>query len=270
MSSDLSQNIRLLCSYHKSIADVCRQLGVNRSQFNRYLNGQTLPSLRVLRKMCDFFGLEEAELMLPHGQFAELIKLKPQSAVATIEKNALVSTSADVLTSSRSALDSYAGYYFTCYNSMSNPGKILRGLAKIYRTPFGMNYKSVELIGTPTQRGFTCKYEGGCYTLKDRIFITSMEMLTQNEVTQTILYPSYTNRIRYLTGIMSGVAAHATRPPAATQIVFEYLGETVDIRRCLKKSGLFEFGGREISEDVQRMISAGIRPGSNLLEAAPG
>jgi len=269
MSGDLPKNLRLLCSYHKSIADVCRLLNVNRSQFNRYLNGQTLPSLRLMRKLCDFFGIEEAELLMPHGQFSELIRLKPYGAGVKVEKNLVVSTSEDVLLASRSALDGYTGHYFTYYNSMSSPGKILRGLASIYRTSFGIHMKSLEIVATRQNKGFTCKYEGGCYLLGDRIFITAMEMLTRNEVIHTILYPSYTNRIRYLTGVMSGVAAHATRPPAATQIVFHYLGKSLDLRKSLRMCGLFEYGDEEIPWDIQRMISTGPRPGLNLLEAAP-
>lgn len=206
--------------------------------------------------------------MLPHGQFAELIRLKPQNPDLRIERNGVVSTVDDVLASSRVQLDSYAGFYFTCYNSMSTPGRILPGLAKIYRTQFGMNYKCVELIGDSVRSGFTRKYEGGCYILQDRVFITAMETLTRNEVTQTILYPSYTKRICHLTGIMSGVAAHASRLPAATQVVFEYLGEVVDIRECLKQCGLFDYGDSEIPSDIQSMISKGVQAGSNLLEAA--
>ena len=106
--------------------------------------------------------------------------------------------------------------------------------------------------------------------LGDKIFITAMEMLTRNEVTQTILYPSYTNRIRYLTGIMSGVSAHATRPPAATQIVYQYLGNSVDVRKSLRTCGLFDHGDPEIPADIQSMISKGLRPGSSLLEAESG
>ncbi len=268
MSKDLPKNLRLLCSYHKSIAEVCRLLRVNRSQFNRYLNGQTLPSLRLMRRLCDFFGIEEAELLMPHGQFSELIRLKPHGTGLRVEKNLVVSTGEEVLLASRGLLDGYTGYYFTYYNSMSSPGKILRGIANFYRTPFGIHMKSLEIIATRQNKGFTCKYEGGCFVLGDRIFITAMEMLTKNEVIQTILYPSYTNRIRYLTGIMSGVAAHATRPPAATKIVFHYLGKSVDLKKSLKKCGLFDYDDDDIPEEIRQMISTGSPDGRHLLEAA--
>lgn len=269
MPRDLPENLRLLCSYHHSIADVCRKLGVNRSQFNRYLNGQTLPSLRLMRKMCDFFGIEEAELLMPHGQFKELIRLKPHGVGIEIERNIIMSEAEKVIQTSRSKLDAYAGYYFSYYNSMSNPGKTLKGLTKIYRTPFSMNIKTIEVIGKLGHDGFTCKYEGACFTLGDRLFITAMETLTYNEAIQIILYPSYTNRIRYLTGIMSGVAAHASRPPTATQIVLQFLGTNVDIRKSLGLCGLFASGDDQIPDDVRRMISGDLREGTYLLEAAP-
>ena len=267
MPRDLPKNLRLLCSYRKSIAEVCRQLGVNRSQFNRYLSGETLPSLRLMRRLCDFFGVEEAEILLPHGQFAELVRLKPNESGVRAEKNIVSAVAEDIRMASRSNLDSYIGYYFSYYNSMSHPGKILRSLSRLYRTPYGVNVKAVESVGVPGKRKFTCKYEGGCFVLGDRIFMTVMETLTRNEVMQIILYPSYNNRIRYLSGVVSGVAARAPRPPAATQIVFQYLGENLDLRKTMKLCALYEPGDPEIPEDVQEMLAAGMREGGRLLEA---
>lgn len=269
MTRDLPENLRLLCSYHHSIAEVCRRLSVNRSQFNRYLNGQTLPSLRLMRKMCDFFGIEEAELLMPHGQFKELIRLKPQGAGIQMERNVVVTRGEQILQMSRPKLDAYSGFYFTYYNSMSNPGKILKGLTRIYRTPFSMNLKTLEIIGAVGRGGFTCKYEGSCFMMGDRLFISAIETLTNNEAIQIILYPSYTNRIRYLSGIMSGVAAHATRPPAATQIVMQFLGTNLDVRKSLKQCGLYEPGDPAVPSDIQRMIRGQLRAGTHLLEAAP-
>lgn len=265
---DLPENLRLLCSYHRSIADVCRKLGVNRSQFNRYLNGQTLPSLRLMRKICDFFGIEEAELMMPHNKFQELVRLKPQGAGVEIDKNELIRFAETLVQDSTEKLSPYEGYYFTYYNSMSNPGKILKGLTKIYATPFSMNIKTMEIIGTRGRGGFTCKYEGACFMLGDRLFITAIETLTRNEAIQIILYPSYTNRIRYLSGIMSGVAAHATRPPAATQIAMEYLGRSINVRDALSQSGLFDPDDESLPEEIAHMVSGSFKEAVHLLEAA--
>lgn len=40
MNENFARNLRLLCSYYKSIAEVCRRLEINRAQFNRYLSGR--------------------------------------------------------------------------------------------------------------------------------------------------------------------------------------------------------------------------------------
>ncbi|MDV7141244.1 hypothetical protein R3X27_00975 [Tropicimonas sp. TH_r6] len=205
--------------------------------------------------MCDFFGIEESELLLPHGQFMELIRLKPHESSARAEKNVVSAIGEDIRLASRRELDSYVGFYFGYYHSMSHPGMVLRSLTRLYRTPFGVNVKSIEMVGSPGARQFTCKYEGACFVLGDRIFMTVMEMLTRNEVMQIILYPCYTSRIRFLTGVISGVAARAPRPPTATQIVFQYLGDGLDIRKSLRLSGLYAPDDPEIPQEVRRMLS---------------
>lgn len=205
---------------------------------------------------------------MPHGQFKELIRLKPQGIGIDIDKNLVSTASEHILASSKQALDHYVGYYFTFYNSMSNPGSILKGMSQIYRTPFGINIKTIEIIGKREFGGFTCKYEGGCFVLGDRIFITALETLTRNEAIQIILYPSYTNRVHYLSGVMSGVAAHASRPPTATCVVMQYLGTSLDIRKSLKQCGIFEPENEYIPAEVQRMLSGNLRDRTHLLEAA--
>src|SRR5689334_21834632 len=76
-NNDLGSNLRLLCSYGKSISQICRQAGINRHQLQRYLKGSSEPSLNTLRRICDFFGLDEHEILLPHDAFAALIKVRP-------------------------------------------------------------------------------------------------------------------------------------------------------------------------------------------------
>ncbi|MBL9052493.1 MAG: helix-turn-helix transcriptional regulator, partial [Tabrizicola sp.] len=76
-SIDLGPNLRLLCSYGRSISAICRQARINRHQLQRYLNGSAAPSLHTLRRICDFFGVEEHEILLPQRDFAALIKIRP-------------------------------------------------------------------------------------------------------------------------------------------------------------------------------------------------
>ena len=73
MSEHLGANLKLLCSHYRSISEVCRQLAINRAQFNKYLSGQSQPTPYNRKRIGDFFGVEDYELGLPPEQFARLI-----------------------------------------------------------------------------------------------------------------------------------------------------------------------------------------------------
>lgn len=66
-SQSVAENLKLLTGYYKSVAEVCRRLEINRQQFNKYLNGSTLPSRHTFQRICNFFGVEDYELLLPPG-----------------------------------------------------------------------------------------------------------------------------------------------------------------------------------------------------------
>jgi len=79
MSSNFATNLGFLCGYHKSISEICRRLDINRTQFNRYLYGGTTPSRNTLRRICDFFGVEEYEIVLPPDQLANIISVRSKN-----------------------------------------------------------------------------------------------------------------------------------------------------------------------------------------------
>ena len=59
MSENFSNNLRSLCADYGSIAQVCRDIGLNRQQFNRYLNGSGMPSAHNLRRIVQHFDVSE-------------------------------------------------------------------------------------------------------------------------------------------------------------------------------------------------------------------
>ncbi|MGJ5618950.1 helix-turn-helix domain-containing protein [Sulfitobacter sp. MF3-043] len=58
-------NLRTLASSYDSISDLARQLGINRTQFNRYLSGESFPRPDVLSRICSFFGVDARVLLQP-------------------------------------------------------------------------------------------------------------------------------------------------------------------------------------------------------------
>jgi transcriptional regulator with XRE-family HTH domain len=58
-------NLKHLSRRAKSISALCRDLGINRTQFNRYLSGESFPRPDVLHKICTFFDVDARILLEP-------------------------------------------------------------------------------------------------------------------------------------------------------------------------------------------------------------
>ena len=64
------QNLRILCAPHGSVAGLCRRLGINRTQFNRYLSGESFPRPDVLHRICTFFDVDARILLEPVNEIS--------------------------------------------------------------------------------------------------------------------------------------------------------------------------------------------------------
>jgi Cro/C1-type HTH DNA-binding domain len=60
-----ANNLKLLTEHSKSISGLCRDLQINRTQFNRYLAGETHPRPDVLDRICRHFDLDARILLEP-------------------------------------------------------------------------------------------------------------------------------------------------------------------------------------------------------------
>ena len=58
-------NLRQLASAYPSISELSRQLGINRTQFNRYLSGESFPRPDVLARICRFCEVDARVLLEP-------------------------------------------------------------------------------------------------------------------------------------------------------------------------------------------------------------
>lgn len=256
MKEDFAQNLRLLCSYYKSIAEVCRRLNINRPQFNRYLSGRYMPSANTLRCFCEFFGVDEYEIQLPHNQFQRLVEVRPRRMTEKPTERPEAEHLAHLNTLGKTELDKYLGYYFEYYLSMACPGKLLRTLVCFERREDKVYYQRTERLQEhPQDKPFHSIYLGIAHFLTDRIFMVDYESLTGNEITQTILFPSFKNRVSRLTGMKLGVSGSGERMPCCARVFYEYLGSAVNIRSALSMCGLYEQDSPQIDELIRTAVS---------------
>lgn len=252
--NEFCANLRTLCSYYRSVADVCRKLNLNRAQFNRYLNGTSKPSSHTIERICDFFGVEPAEIYLPREHFHQIVQVRPKQR----KERAIYSEHIDRLQHQSSGkFDKYLGYYYEYYYSMCTLGQVLRGLVRIFERDGGIYYERLERFppqpDDPSQT-YKCKYVGAAFYLNDRIFLTDYESLTANEISQTILFPTYKNKVTLLSGLVLGVASSNQRAIACARIVFEFLGSEIDTRSAVRACGIFDPAEGGVDPTIRKLI----------------
>jgi transcriptional regulator with XRE-family HTH domain len=228
-----AENLRVLCSSKSSVSEVCRRLKINRQQFARYLNGEVAPSARNVRKICDFFGMEPDDLLLPTPQFKTLVSAQPQTAT-TAHFELPLSSNFDTA-------QLYAGYYRRYNLSTAYPGGILVSMIRVATHGQKLLTKAIERLkpfGSRMKRSETFKYYGHFVVLHDRIFIIETEYLQQDSIEETVLYPTDQHPCKLLFGKCLGLSTGATREPYLSPMVYEYHGKQPNISNLMRQCGL--------------------------------
>jgi len=58
-------NLRHLAQNYPSVSELSRRLGINRTQFNRYMSGESFPRPDILDRICNFFDVDARILLEP-------------------------------------------------------------------------------------------------------------------------------------------------------------------------------------------------------------
>jgi transcriptional regulator with XRE-family HTH domain len=256
MHSQLASNLRHLASSSGSISEFCRAVDINRQQFNKYLNGRSLPSPRNLRRICDHTGISESDLFLPTVEFAArwATPRRPDSG------SSLFSFIQAAQKSSSDAMKKYEGLYFKYYYSLSKPGLIRKSLLSVVISERGAVTKSVEPAGRDlTRLGMAglCKYSGEAIFLGDRLFLLEFEYLSRKEITYSVYFPSYMNGSFTLPGLMLGVSAGNRHDPAASRVLLVRIAEPGNLRAAVRSCGLFDPDSGDIDQHIRELIDNG-------------
>ncbi|MEM5529442.1 helix-turn-helix transcriptional regulator [Gammaproteobacteria bacterium AS21] len=261
-------NLKLLCDHYSSIAQVCRKIGINRSQFNKYLNGQTHPSKSNIKIICDFFGVDEFEILMPNEQFSQIIAPKLSNQAANSGTSVFFDKIIKLKYDSSPSLARYIGWYYEYYYSLGYPGQVFQSLIEVKQSDDGLIYKRYERLIAVSQKHEQvthCLYEGVLLNLSDRIFLLDVECLTENEMTQTILFPSYRSQIKQLYGLKTGVSSKSHRLPACTRVLYDFIGKDINFKKHFKSCGLYE--PAQVNPEIIQSINNNKDPDTPLFYA---
>lgn len=252
---DIAANLKLLTGYARSISDVCRGASVNRTQYHRYLSGQTVPTMRNLRRLCDYFGVEEHEMLLDRDGFRALIRVRPPRIGQQDDPFRAIQTRI----SAGDPPDRVAiGYYHLLF--CPDPGSAIfyRALMRLSPAPDGVVIKLVERYPRPSislPRRMT--YEGTGFVRHGKLYSLMQEVRHRRSTWFTILSIGDFARPSMLSGVAIGSEPEGNASIQTHPVVWIYLGAQPDLRQELRRCGYYRRDEIELLPEVEQMLLRG-------------
>lgn len=221
----IGENITRLAKSRGNISTVCRRLGINRQQFNKYLSGQHVPSQVNLNAICDFFGVKFADLISPDMEIPDVTH--PSEFLVGYQSFLNSPFLQSVLAASDSSrISEYAGTYNKYHYSSIYKGDIVRAVTTIYPIDDDVyGYTNLERFpnkNDSSKHGYIFKYHGYVFMLDGRLYLADLETLQKNEITFSIYTPIARNPFRFFYGVTSGVASNIYREPYSSRSVLDF------------------------------------------------
>lgn len=254
-SDHVSNNLRLLCSYGRSTSDICRRAGFNRQQFNKYLNGHAQPSLGTLRRICDFFGVDDHEILLPHDAFKAIVRLRPPNLGASQTRfQAALDNLIQRVETNDEVLERHAGYYHTYSAPDPERNILIRAVVRVFRENDAWLSKTIDRKLDKAYLVPACvKYTGVVMEAFQRITVLEREAGRGRSIWATMLYSTEQLQPTFLSGLSMSVATEGSHEISCVRTVWHYLGKDPDLRMVLSRCGIVDSS----IEDVPEIITEG-------------
>ncbi|THH39222.1 XRE family transcriptional regulator [Aliishimia ponticola] len=220
-------NLRAMARDYPSISELSRQLDINRTQFNRYLAGESFPRPDVLARICDFFDVDARVLLEPVSNLT-----MSQSVLEGPELREYFGTGAHP-----NEAQFPSGFYRFTRRSFFAPESYVIGLVRVWRNSqeqcFVRGFEAREAIRqqdlpmTPEYREF----RGHILRLEAGIgFVIARRQAQSASYNFLAPVPSFENN--FFAGYVSRTVPESVDSERIVRMVYEHLGTT--FRRALE------------------------------------
>ena len=140
-------NLRVLSRKYASISDLSRRLGINRTQLNRYLSGESFPRPDVLDRICTFFDVDARILLEPVESLNKTAQILNSPFLADFMGKAAVKIPEEEFPS---------GFYRFSRRSFIDEAQFIVGLVRIFRDGDLTFVRGFEAKEAMRQQGLPC------------------------------------------------------------------------------------------------------------------
>lgn len=137
-------NLRVLARDYPSVSELSRQLGINRTQFNRYLSGESFPRPDVLDRICTFFGVDARILLDPVDDIRSRGQVLNGPILADFLGQGIGTVTEEIFPS---------GFYRFSRRSFVNDTQFVVGLVRVFRDSGWAYVRGFEARDAMRQQG---------------------------------------------------------------------------------------------------------------------
>jgi transcriptional regulator with XRE-family HTH domain len=227
---------------YQSIAEVCRGIGMNRQQFNKYLGGQALPNARTLKRLCDYFEIEETALFSPNDAQRPQHAVSAPGAIGSAEANAFLLDAA--LTETPDVL---AGVYYCYFPLQGFEGFVVRSMLHISPRDGRFVFSRHTKISSPTSDEALLafgKHRGLIVSNGSTNYLLGLNTVAPKNVSFMAIpkEPTGGTNLRFGLAVVHGISQ-----PFSCQVCLEYLGKNaLKMRSALNGMGILPLGEKTV------------------------
>lgn len=234
LRSMLGANLRQLSQQAVSISALCRELGINRTQYNRYLAGESFPRPDVLHRICTYFGVDARILLEPVDQI--------QTADQSLLHNPILADFVGSGVGTLSEADFPNGFYRFVRRSFMDDARFVQGLIYVFRhsgNAFLRGFEAKEAMaqqGLPTDPA-TREFRGAVIAQEDGVAaLVSRKKAMTASFNYLARIPSFQNN--FWVGYVTRTVRENVAGRRVERLVYEFLGQdTSKILRAARAAG---------------------------------
>lgn len=246
-----AENLRAMCARHGSIAAVCRALGMNRQQFNKYLSGSTLPNVATLEKICVFFGIESESLF--HDP-TRLPKPKEEALFGGLPLHGLGFAASAFAAMQPTTLRTGCYHLYSLWPR--DDAKCLREAVLIQKkggTTIFTRFTKYRAVGQRRHYYLSGRHDGIVLESERARFLLSLNRKGCGEVSLVSLGAENALSQGFLSGL--ALVMTPTGLPQAMRATLEFRGGTETLRRTIREAGVLPLCDQSIPEEVRQSLT---------------
>lgn len=266
---NFAENLFALATQSGSIADTCRDLEINRQQFNKYLNGSVLPNEVTLTKITKYFKIESLDLF----ESPQHLKVKSQETPAVLKQvpNGALSryaTTLDIMESESENCNLREGLY-TCYMPWKlKPNFSLRTIIVITRIGAKSLFTRIvrhSNVGDQYQLYPTTCHDGMVTQNRNKITFLSHERRWEHRMSMINFALENNLQNSVMTGLLLSFAPSGI--PISCQFAMHYQAEASEWRKHFRSSGILANEDKSISPNMAEIIQANFKSSRSVMQA---